>query len=135
MTNYSRLLKKYEKVHPAERYTNKYRRKIRREITIKNRHLILDELLLEVPFHITKTEKQRIRYMIDTYPEFNNFHRRASEECIIMAFIFFFQKLKNTKRVPEDYRVCNKYGLTDRNYSLIVTRLCDELMKNQPLGE
>ena len=135
MTNYTKLLKKYEKIHPAERFTNQYRNKIRSEIRIKNRHLLLDQLLLEVPFRITHVEKQRVRYLIDTYSNFNDLHRRASEECIILAFIFFMHKLKNSKRVPEDYRICNKYGLTDRIYTLIITKLLNEVMKNQPLGE
>lgn len=133
MTNYEYLIKKYKKVHPAERYTRQYKSMIRTEQRIKNRHLILDELLLEAPFYITNAEKQRIRYMIDTYNNFNDLHRRCSEECIILAFIFFIHKLRNTKRVPQDYRICNKYGLTDRNYTLIVTRLCNMVMESQPL--
>ena len=58
MTDYNKLLKTYEKPTKSERYSNEYQNKINQEMARKNRHLILDELSLEVPFIVKKSDKK-----------------------------------------------------------------------------
>lgn len=133
MTNYNRLLRKYEKPTPGERYTISYNREIRTQQRIKNRHLILDQLLNETPFHITGDDVERIRYFIDKFPNFKIFHRRVSNECILLAFIFLMKTLHNPKTDVEKYSISKKYGLNNPVFRLIICRLNNEVMKTTPL--
>lgn len=133
MTNYNRLLRKYEKPTPGERYTPAYNREIRTQQRVKNRHLLLDQLLNEIPFYLTRNEKQRIRYFIDTFTNFKIFHRRVSNECILLSFIFLMKTLRNPKTDVEKYSISKKYGLNNPVFRLIICRLNNEVMKTTPL--
>ena len=98
MTNYNKLLKKYEKPTKYEKYSNEYQNKINQEMARKNRHLLLDELILEVPFIVKKSHKETIRMWIDDFnTDFKDFHRQSSNETILLAFIFL---LRNTSLIP-----------------------------------
>ena len=134
MTNYERLLKKYSKSYvPGECHSPEYQLQNKITQRIKNRHLILDELLLEIPFKLHEYEIQRIRYFIDTFTDFKTFHRRVSNETILLAFIFLMRTLTNPKTDVEKFRISKKYGLTNPVFRLIICRLNEQLMMTAPL--
>ena len=122
------------KIHPAERNTNEYHQKIRQEANRKNRYLILQQLINEAPFHITQTQQDQIMYWINTFnTNFKNFHRRSSEETIILAFIMIQYKQSNPKMSINRYKICKKYKLTHPIFELIQNRLIFELMRTTPM--
>lgn len=133
MVDYEQLLKKYENYCPGERYTREYQRKLDIERSRKNKHLILDQLVNEIPFFLTKDEINRVRFFINIFPNFKTFHRRVSTECIILAFIFLMRTLRNPKTDVDKFRICKQYGLTNPVFRLILCRLNQQLMELKPL--
>ena len=134
MTNINYLLQKYEKQTPAERTSNEYTHEQKTEKAKKHKHLILDELLNEIPFQITETQTKQIRRWIDLFnPYWKDLHRQASNETIIIAFIFIQYKQANPKIRVHEYNIAKKYELTDRKFELIQNNLIFQLMKHTPL--
>lgn len=145
MTNINKLLRKYYKpdgenmtadikVNPAERYTNKYHNNIRQTQKQKHRHLLLDQLLNEVPFYLQEDQITQIRYWIDTFnTEFKNFHRQASEETIILALIFIQRKQTHKDTQIYRYKISTKYDLTQSIFTNIQNQLIFQLMRTTPL--
>ena len=115
--------------------STEHHRKRKREEKRKNRHLIFDELLLEAKTLIfTPNQKKLIRYFIDDFNnDFQYFHRRASEECIILAFMFFIKKIDTPEIRLERYSITKKYGLTDQVFELIICRLTLKVMRRIPI--
>ena len=145
MVNYKRLINKYykregknltaqPKIYKGERNRNEYHKKMRLEANRKNRYLILQELLKEAPFHITQTQHAQIVHWINSFNKnFKNFHRRSSEETIILAFIMIQYKQANPNIEVSKYTICKKYKLTQPVFSTIQNRLIFELMRTTPM--
>lgn len=119
----------------GELKSKKTDKKRKQEEKRKNRHLLFDELLLETKVLIfTPNEKKIIRYLIDDFNnDFKYLHRRASEKCIILAFMFYLKKIETPEIRLDRYAVCKKYGLTDHVFELILCRLTLEFMKRAPI--
>lgn len=136
MTNYAKLLRKYEKsyVH-GEKRSPGYESKIRVQSALKNRMLIVDQLSLEAKYLVmTSSQKDNVKYLVKTFNQnFKSLHRQASDETIILAFIFFTKKLENPKIQLKNYRITKKYNLTDAIFELILCRVTDYFMKTSPL--
>ena len=133
MNDIEKLLRKYEKPTSAERYTKKYKRELKQKQRIKNRHLLLDELTNEIPFHLTNTQIRTIRYFIDTVKDFNKLHRRCSNKTILLAMIFLLRTLDKPKTNVDEYSISKKYGLNNTNFRLIICRLNNEILKSLPI--
>ena len=119
----------------GEQRSNDTKNKINVESKRKNRHLILDELLLEAKILVlTPNQKQLVRALIDDFNnDFQNLHRQASEECIILAFIFFVKKLETPRIKLSQYRITKKYKLTDQIFENILCRLTLKFMQRVPI--
>lgn len=133
MTNYTQLLKKYEKPTSAERYTKTYKKQLKQKQRIKNRHLLLDELNNEIPFHLTNTQIDTIRYFINTVKDFNKLHRRCSNKTILLAMIFLMRTIDKPKTNVDEYSISKKYGLNNTNFRLIICRLNNEILMSLPI--
>jgi hypothetical protein len=134
MSDIKRLLNKYETPTRAEKTSNEYNRKIRLETNLKNRHLILDQLLLEIPFHLNQLQVAQIRNWIDKFnPYFKEFHRQASNETILLAFIMIERKQVNKRLEVERFSISRKYKLTNKKFEVIQNNLIFQLMKHTPL--
>ena len=130
------LLDLYEQPYvKGEQRSNDTKNKINIESKRKNRHLILDELLLEARILVlTPNQKQLVRELIDDFnSDFQNLHRQASEECIILAFIFFVKKLETPRIKLSNYRITKKYKLTDQIFENILCRLALKFMQRVPI--
>jgi hypothetical protein len=96
----------------------------------RHRHLILDQLLNEIPHHYTVSEIEGIRYLIDRFNEnFKEFHRQASNEAIILAFLLIYWKQKNPKLNISRLSIARRYDLTQAKFELIQNRLIFQLMR------
>ena len=145
MNDINKLIRKYYKrdgenmtgaikVNPAERYTNNYHKQIRQEQRNKHRYLILQQLLKEVPFYLHEDQIQQIQYWLTIFQDdFKNFHRKASEETIILALIFIQRKQTHTDTQIYRYKISTKYDLTQTVFTTIQNQLIFQLMKTTPL--
>jgi len=130
------LLKLYEQEYvKGEKRSRNYEQKIRYESKRKNRHLILNTLLIEAkPLTLTPNQIKVTRYLIDDFNEdFNQLHRQASEETIILAFIFYMKKVEKASIRLKDYKITSKYGLTNHIFELILCRMLLKFMKRCPI--
>lgn len=145
MTDYERLINKYYaadgkditanfRINKAEKVSNEFNRKLKKDSRRKHRHLILDELLIEIPFHLTNNQVTQIRYWIDRFNDsFKDFHRTSSNETIILAFIMIQRKWDNPKLNIERYSISKKYHLTKPKFINIQNRLIFKLMQTTEL--
>lgn len=141
------ILSLYEKPYvKGEIRSPETNRKIRHEQKRKNRHLIFDELCLELfnefdellletkILNLTSDQKKLVRYLIDEFSnDFKQLHRTASEKTIILAFMFYVKKIENSRIKLQSYRVCKKYGLTDQVFEIIICRLLLSFMERTPI--
>lgn len=136
MTNIEDLLNRYETPQgdnrrvKGEMTSKEYWQRERQEANRKHRHLILDQLRKEVPYHYTNDEIEQIRYWIDKFNlSFKEFHRQSSNETIILAFLLIHWKRKNPKFKVSDLAISNKYDLDNNKFTLIQNRLIFQLMR------
>ena len=119
---------------PAEKTRTDYNKKMKKQQYNRHRHLILDELLTEIPYHYTTNEITTIRYWIDRFNDnFKDFHRTSSNETIILAFLMIYQKQKNPKIKVSELPISQKYDLTENRFTLIQNRLIFQLMRTTEL--
>lgn len=124
--DYQFLLDKYQTKQPGEPNTTlkeygmqtwRTRQRIR---TCQN---IMDQL------NIQGGNRERCIHIVKTVP-YKQLHRNGTEELITTAICFYIKKLLEPNADLEDYSVCKVHGLTYKNYTLIITRLCDYYQKN-----
>ena len=117
-----------------ECYTKKYQQQQRLESNRKNRHLLLDQLLNEITFHLSKSQIEQIRFWIDIFnPYWKQLHRQASNETIILAMIMIQRKHLDTRLKIERYPITHKYNLTNSKFITIQNQLIALLMRTTPL--
>jgi len=145
MTDIKKLLNKYytgvgadstaiDRINPAEKHSHDYNKRMKKQQYNRHRHLILDELLNEIPYHYTTSEVETVRYWIDRFNDnFKDFHRTSSNETIILAFLMILQKQKNPKLKVSKLSISDKYDLTDNRFTLIQNRLIFQLMRTTEL--
>ena len=130
------LLNLYEKEYvKGERRSKESQKKIRYESKRKNRHLIFDELRNKADtINLSTNQVKLIRYLIDDFNEdFKNLHRKVSEECIILAFMFYVKKIETPSIRLESYKIFREYGLTNHIFEIIVCRMLLKFMKKCPI--
>lgn len=145
MTEITRLMNKYykkvgadataiENIQPAEKRSPEYNKRLKRDQYNRHRHLILDELLTEIPHHYTSSEIESIRYLIDRFNDnFKDFHRQSSNETIILAFCMIYWERKNPKLKVSELPISQKYNLDSHKFELIQNRLIFKLMSTMEL--
>ncbi len=136
MTDYQKLLNKYDKPYvKGEEHTKEYKHNLRVQSRLKHRMLIVDELTLEVKYFVlTPSEKETVKYLVKTFNgNFKSLHRQASDETIILAFIFYLKKLDTPKLQLKNYKITRKYNLTDTIFELILCRITNYFMIHHPL--
>jgi len=109
--------------------------RIKSDVRRKNRHLLLSELIHESNnLSLTDSQVQLVRYFIDDFhDDFKELHRRASEETIILAFIFYTMKLENPSIRLESYRIFGTYGLTDHIFEIVLCRMMSHFIRKCPI--
>ena len=145
MSNIESLLNKYykkeganltahQKINKAEKHTPEYNKKLKKEQYRKNRHLILDQLIHEIPFTLKPYQVDQIRYWIDRFnDDFKSFHRNSSNETILLAFIMIQHMNTNKGTNINKYKISKKYKLTLPKFETIQNQLIFQLMKTTEL--
>lgn len=118
------LLRKYDAAYvKGELRSTEYETQIKQKQRIKSRHLIAENLFNEVTFSLNKWEKQHIHHLIDIYPNFKKLHGKASNETIILAFIFYVKLATDNDININKYFITSKYRLTHNTFERIICRL------------
>ena len=134
MNNIQHLLNKYNKPYiPGEKRTPEYETLIKKQQRTRQRLLKLDMLLNETPVNINPSQKQQLQHLIQEHNNFKNLHGNASEECIILAFIFYTKKTENPSIQIDRYRVTQKYNLTHNTFETIICRLLQHTLMKTPI--
>ena len=130
MTDINQLIDKYSDVYvKGEKRTSEYENQIKEKQRIKGRHEIAEDLFNEVPFELNIWEKEHVHHLIDMYPNFRDLHGNASNETIILAFIFYTKIPANTDIKLYNYQISGKYNLTHTTFELIICRLALNYLK------
>ena len=88
MENIQDKLNRYQTYVPGETRTSEYEKQIKQKKSIQDKLEIAETLFTETPFHLTENDKEQVRHLIQMYPNFKELHKRASNETIILAFIY-----------------------------------------------
>jgi len=130
------LLNLYEKPYvKGEKRSTESQRKDRHNRKLKNRYRVLDELLYESkPLTLTPNQYRLVKDLIkDFNNRFKELHKQASEETIILAFIFFVKKVEDSRTKVTNWKICKEYGLTDHVFEIILCRLTLGFMERCPI--
>lgn len=129
------LLKKYNASYvKGEKRLSETNKQLKRKQRRLEKHNLCEELLLEINLHFAPYQKDFIHYLIDVFAdEFKKLHGRASNEVIILVFMFYTKKIEDPRLNLNNYSISRKYGLTDSIFKLIVCRICDYYIKNSSL--
>ena len=128
--NINYLLQKYSKPYVnGEVRTPEYEKQIKQNTNTEEKIRIAEDLFQQVPFHLTNPEKEQVRHLIRMYPNFRKLHGNASNETIILAFIFYTKIPYNTDIKIDKYQITKIYQLTHSTFELIICRLALEYLK------
>lgn len=83
--------------------SNEYEAKIKQEKRLNEKLDLTDTICNEIPFKFTKTQKQHVKELIQTFPNFKALHTKASNEEIILSLIFYVKGLETHKNLIQDY--------------------------------
>lgn len=137
MTDINRLLETYDSGYvPGERRSTKYNNRKKTEAKIQNRIRLLNQILQELPemLLLNKDQVMLCENLIQTFVNFNYLHRRASEETILLSFIFYQLKLDKPGIKIEKYNISHKYKLTTPVFVNIVSRIANYYMLHSPIN-
>ena len=116
-------LNRYRTYVPGETRTQEYEKQTKQKQSINDKLEIAETLFTEIPFHLTSSDKEQVRHLIQMYPNFKDLHKRASNETIILAFIYYTKIPHNTDIKLNNYTITRKYQLTHNTFELIICRL------------
>lgn len=136
MSRINYLLDKYEtgKYVQGEYETPKQYKQRHNKQQLTKRVQTLEDLLIEEPkLQLTRDEKEQVKYLLQKCNNFKKLYNRGREEMIILAFIFFMKIGADSYVKLHEWTICKKYGLNNRNYSIIITRILKIVLKTQPL--
>ena len=74
--------------------SNEYEAEIKQEGALNMKLDLVDTMSNEVPFNFNK---EQVKELVMTFPNFNELHRKATYEEIILAFIFYVKALETKK--------------------------------------
>lgn len=132
--DYQELLDKYDKPYvPGEVRSPEYEKNLKRKQRLKSRLIKLDIILNEVkPLLLTESQKEHIAYLIRKHSNnFKKLHGNASEETIILAFIFYIKKTEDAAIKIDRYTVTKKYKLSHNAFETIICRLTKHCMEHE----
>lgn len=126
MVNYQELIDKYSQPYvPGEKRSSEYEKKIKREQRLKRRLIKLDLILNDAKtLLVSQVQKEQVQFLIKKHShQFQFLHRTASEETIILAFIFYVKMMDDVGVKIDRYSVSKKYKLNHNTFETILCRL------------
>ena len=137
MKNIEYLLKKYSCNYvPGEKRSKEYDNMIHRKTTLQDNIHLLHCLNQELPttLQLNQCDLRLIETLLVKFQgNLNSLHRQSKTEVILLAFLFYLNKMQNPRIQVENYTIFKKYGLTTQIYTVIITRVCDAYIRERPL--
>lgn len=135
MTDYQKLLNKYNTRVPYEECSQETDRERKRKTRLKELHNICEELFNQCKILcLSNFQKERVHWLIDKFGNnFKSLHGHAKKETIILAFIFYIKKIETPKIRLEDYQITREYNLTDNIFEIIICRVCETFIMESPI--
>jgi hypothetical protein len=128
--NINYLLRKYNNDYTnGEQRSDEYNKKMKQKQRLYEKLQLAEELFLETPFHLTKDDKEQVKHLIRMYPNFRKLHGKASNEQIILSFIFYTKIPYDNQIKLDKYEITQKYQLTHNTFEIIICRLALEYLK------
>ena len=94
----NKIIKKYNKTYvDGECTSTQYSTKTKQEKRLNEKLDLADTLFNEIKFPFTKPQKKQVKTLIHTFPNFKELHSKASNEEILLAFIFYVKALDDKK--------------------------------------
>lgn len=119
-------IQKYKKPYtPGEIRSKEYERRIKQQKRLNERLDLTDTLFNEVTFPLHQYQKNQIKDLVRKHSKnFKKLHGNASQETIIVAFIFYIKKQEEKTDIKiQRYRLARKYKLTHNTFETIICRL------------
>lgn len=128
--NINYLLRKYNNDYTnGEQRSDEYNKKMKQKQRLYEKLQLAEELFLETPFHLTNDDKEQVKHLIRMYPNFRKLHGKASNEQIILTFIFYTKIPLDSNIKLDKYEITSKYNLSHNTFEIIICRLTLEYLK------
>lgn len=107
-------LKQYNQTYaPGECRSREYEARIKQEKRLHIKLDLADTMFNEIPYRFTKPQKQQVKTLIRTFPNFKDLHSKATYEEIILSFIFYVKALE-TKKLTLNKTLIDKFVEKDK---------------------
>lgn len=118
-------LKLYKNTYvKGECRSKEYERRIKQEKRLHERLDLTDILFNELTFPFQQYQKDMVKDLVRKHSKnFKKLHAQASQETIIVAFIFYVKKQENSKIQLQKYKIAQKYKLSHSIFETIICRL------------
>ena len=96
----------------GETRSKEYEAQVKQKKALNAKLDLADGMFNEVTFPFTDSQKKHVKELIKTFKNFNELYTRASNEEIILAFIFFVKALqdkKNRINTPKGKKLIQKF--------------------------
>ena len=95
---------------------------------MKSRLIKLDLILNDAKtLLVSPIQKEQVQFLIKKHSnEFQDLHRTASEDTIILAFIFYVKMMDDVSVKIDRYSVSKKYNLNHNTFETIICRLAKQ---------
>lgn len=128
--NINYLLRKYNNDYTnGEQRSDEYNKKMKQKQRLYEKLQLAEDLFLETPFHLTNDDKEQVKHLIRMYPNFRKLHGKASNEQIILSFIFYTKIPLDSNIKLDKYEITDKYNLSHNTFEIIICRLALEYLK------
>lgn len=137
--NTQNLIQKYDKKRiPYEDRGKEYDKQRKREERKNELKEIAYDLFVECEnykkLRLSSYQRVRVLYLINTFGKnFKRLHGTAKKEAIILAFIFYIKLIELGTINLEEYKISSEYGLSNKIFLVIISRLCEHYMRKCPL--
>ena len=128
--NINYLLRKYNNDYTnGEQRSDEYNKKMKQKQRLYEKLQLAEDLFLETPFHLTNDDKEQVKHLIRMYPNFRKLHGKASNEQIILSFIFYTKIPYDNQIKLDKYEITERYNLSHNTFEIIICRLALEYLK------
>lgn len=115
--------------------SKEYEAQIKQEKALNTKLDLADMIFNELNFQFNRTQKDQVKELILTHKNFNKLHRKASNETIILSFIYYIKMNDNPIRLDKQKRIIYKITKLNLNtfrniFELIICRLQYYHMQN-----
>lgn len=88
--------------------SKEYERRLKEDKRLNMKLDLADSVFNELPFSFNNVQKDQVRHLITIHKNFKELHRQASNEEIILCFIFIVKMQENTRIIQKNKKLISK---------------------------